>query len=87
MFVRVIKESSDKAHYVLEIERESIVSCRRLPPAMSTSIQSTQADKAPYPAHCHYNKTFGLVATILELLVMVFILFVIYVNIVDILCV
>ena len=60
--------------------------CRRLPPVTATSIQSTQADKTPYLAHCHYNETFNLKVIILELLVMVFILFAIHVNVVDNLC-
>ena len=37
-------------------------------------------------AHCHYNETFNIKVIILKLLVMVFLLFVLHVNVVDILC-
>ena len=51
---------------------------------MAIYIQLIQADNTPYRTHCHYNKTFKLLMIILELLDMVFILFVIRANIVDI---
>ena len=71
---------------VEQIKDEAVIDYMHKTAATATSIQSTQADKTPYLAHCHCNETFDLKVIILELLVMVFILFVIHVKVVEILC-